>query len=174
MDSVSKIETDRCTLQLLSLDDIEEASKVYTNSDTRKYLGGVIPKEYAINRLNRSVKKKNIFYFWSVYYCVRLKETGEFIGLISITPYHNLLYKELSYQFLPDFWGKGYAYETILSLIQHYKDKLFRLVSETQTANKKSCTLLEKLGYKLHKKLERFGCEQSVYYIKLFRIRNNI
>ncbi|MDP4093909.1 MAG: GNAT family N-acetyltransferase [Bacillota bacterium] len=164
MKFIDKLETDRCTLKLLCLEDIEEASELFTNPETRKYLGGAIPREYALNRLTRSINKKNIFYFWSVYYCVRLKDTGEFIGMISIGPYHNYLYKELSYQFLPDFWGNGYAYETINSLIQHYK--FSHLASETQSANLKSCSLLEKLGYKLHKKLERFGCEQSVYVLK--------
>jgi hypothetical protein len=32
---------------------------------------------------------------------------------------------------------------------------------------RKSCKLLEKLGYKLNKKLQRFEAEQSLYRIKL-------
>jgi len=174
MNLVENIETDRCILQLLCLNDIEEAVELFTNSDARKYLGGAIPKEEAIKKLNRCVGAKKKIYLWSIYYCVRLKDTGKFIGIVSITPHHNLLYKELSYQFLPSIWGNGYAYETIKSLIQYctYNYKLHRLVSETQVANVKSCKLLEKLGYKLHKKLERFNCEQSLYVLNLRNFTN--
>jgi len=170
MNLITSIETDRCILQLLCSNDIEEAVELFTNSDTRKYLGGPISRDGAIKRLNRCLEEKKTIFFWKIYYCVRLKDNGKFIGIVSITPHHNLLYKELSYQFLPNFWGKGYAYETINSIIHHYKNNykvLSRLVSETQTANIKSCKLLEKLGYKLHKKLERFGCEQSLYVFNL-------
>lgn len=169
MNLIKSIETDRCILQLLGFDDVEEAVELFTDSDTRKYLGGAISKEEAIMKLNRCIEAKKRLFFWSSYYCVRLKDTGKFIGIISITPHHSRLFKELSYQFLPTFWGNGYAYETIKAVIQHCKNnyKLRHLISETQTANVKSCKLLEKVGCKLKKKLERFGCEQSVYILKL-------
>lgn len=170
MDFITSLETDRCILQLICSSDIEEAVELFTNSHVRKYLGGPIIRDEAIKRLNSYLESKKTIFFWKIYYCVRLKDNGKFIGIVSITPHHNLLYKELSYQFLPDFWGKGYAYESINSIIHHYENNckvLSRIVSETQTANIKSCKLLEKLGYKLHKKLKRFGCEQSLYILNL-------
>lgn len=170
MNLIKSIETDRCILQMLCSKDIEEAVQLFTDSEVRKYLGGPISRDGAIKKLHGCLGTNKTILFWKVYYCVRLKDTGKFIGLVSITPHHNLLYKELSYQFLPDSWGKGYAYETINSIIHHYKNNykvLRRLVSETQTANIKSCKLLERLGYKIHRKLQRFGSEQSLYILNL-------
>lgn len=40
------------------------------------------------------------------------------------------------------------------------------IVAETQTANRASCRLLEKLGMKKVQVLERFGREQAVYELK--------
>lgn len=40
-----------------------------------------------------------------------------------------------------------------------------KLVDETQTANKRSYRLLEKLGMQLERKVIRFGAEQAMYSI---------
>jgi len=39
-------------------------------------------------------------------------------------------------------------------------------VAETQSANKASCKLLEKLGMNLKQIVQRFGAEQSIYCIE--------
>lgn len=44
--------------------------------------------------------------------------------------------------------------------------KLTEIVAETQTSNRASCRLLEKLGMKFRETIQRFGEEQSIYCIK--------
>ena len=61
--------------------------------------------------------------------------------------------------------GKGLAFEVLTQVIQDGLNflNIESIVAETQTANKASCRLLEKLGMKNVQMLERFGQEQAVY-----------
>lgn len=168
MSSNHLIETNRCILQLLSKDDINEAVELFTNPDVRMYLGGTISRDEAVKKLNKWIEVND-----SLYLSVRIRNSGEFAGIIDISPYCNSINKELSYQFLPSVWGMGYAYEAIYSVIEycsHVLDIKY-LVSETQTANTKSCWLLQKLGFKVSDKINRFGAEQSLYVLNLNGIR---
>lgn len=64
--------------------------------------------------------------------------------------------------------GGGLATEVIGKLIDYaFNDLgLLSLVAETQTANKQSCRLLERVGMTLENKLHRFGEEQSLFRIE--------
>ncbi len=102
-----------------------------------------------------------------MYWVVRQKQTGEFLGLVSLDLYHDGISTELSYQFLPECWGQGYTAEIAQYIIDYaFREvKLPRLVSETQTANMSSRKLLEKVGMRLEGTVKRFGAEQSIYVI---------
>jgi ribosomal-protein-alanine N-acetyltransferase len=75
--------------------------------------------------------------------------------------------KEISYEFLPQSWGNGYAFEVIRQLLMYalHELKLGRVIAETQTANVSSCRLLEKVGMKVEATLQRYGAEQALYGI---------
>ncbi|WP_264298240.1 GNAT family N-acetyltransferase [Bacillus sp. B1-b2] len=90
------------------------------------------------------------------------------MGLVSLDPHHDEVYPELSYQFLPKWWGKGYATEVVqfLTFFALNELKLSNLIAETQTANKSSCRLLERIGMKFERSITRFGAEQAIYSIK--------
>ncbi|MDY0406771.1 GNAT family N-acetyltransferase [Virgibacillus sp. 179-BFC.A HS] len=103
----------------------------------------------------------------SHYWVVREKYTQKFIGLVSLDTHHVGTDLEVSYQFLPHWWGKGYATEVVGAVIHiaFHEFNLPRIVAETQTANKVSCRLLEKLGRALERTVMRFGAEQAIYSI---------
>ncbi|OLS03531.1 GNAT family N-acetyltransferase [Tissierella creatinophila] len=168
MDSNYLIETKRCILQPLSKNDINEAVALFINHGVRKHLGGVIQIDAAIEKLNKWITAGD-----SLYLSVRLKNSGEFAGIIDISTYHESMNKELSYQFLPSMWGMGYAYEAIHSVIEYCSNVLDikYLVSETQTENIRSCRLLQKLRFRLKDKIRRFGTEQSIYVLNLNEMR---
>lgn len=160
MKAAARIETKRCILQLLHEEDINEATALFLSPQVRQYLGGPISEQAARQKLGAWIEDSD-----SLYYCVRLKNTRSFLGIVDISPYHDQSRKEVSYQFLPEAWGHGYAAEALESLILHcaHALQLDFLVAETQTANIRSRRLLEKLGFSLSESLERFGCAQSVY-----------
>jgi len=158
------LETLRCFLMSLTTDDFEDVKNIYVNEMVRKYLGGIIPEEHTkakfIDTLNRS---HNDAYFW----VVRLKDSSQFIGLVSLDK-HITGGTEVSYEFLPDWWGCGYATEVISQILNFAFNglKINKVLAETQTANVASCKLLEGVGMKLESKLQRFGEEQSLYSIE--------
>lgn len=159
------METKRCIIQVLKQDDYEDVKKVYFYSRVRQFLGGVVSIERYNASFNEMIKATDE----SFYLVVRLKNTNDFIGLISIDEHHDGVYKELSYQFVPDFWGNGYALETTKEVINFVSKELNLkgIVSETQVANKASCRLLNKLGMKITDKVYRFNEEQYIFSLKL-------
>lgn len=48
----------------------------------------------------------------SFYWAIREKHTDDFMGIVSLNPHHDDGFLEVSYQFLPAWWEKGYARET--------------------------------------------------------------
>lgn len=151
-------------MEPLSDKDIPSALLLFTNENVRRYLGGTITEAAAMEKLKAWINVKN-----DIYLSVRLIDEDTFIGLVSVSPYHDASKKELSYQFLPQFWGKGYAFEVLTAVLRYCGDILYcrEIVSETQTKNTRSCRLLEKLGYHLTEQLVRFGTEQNLYTIML-------
>jgi len=155
------IETDRCDLTHLHADDEASFVQVHLDEDVRRYLGGA--KDEAATRLGFAglVQAMPVDGFW----VVRLKENGAFMGIISLGLHHDGVDTEISYQFLPVFWGQGYATETVKAVVDYAFDslKLQRVIAEIQTANRASCRLLEQLGMCLERMVERFGAEQAIY-----------
>jgi len=157
---MNAIITERCTLFPLAETDFNELVPLFTNAEVRKYLGGVRPVEDSLKGLRFSIAATNEYPF-----VVRLHNPNTFIGYISVTPHHNPADMEISYMLLPDYWGNGYARETVKALLIFCKQELnlSRVVSETQTANIRSCRLLETLGYRPESSIERFNEKQTIY-----------
>lgn len=59
----------------------------------------------------------------------------------------------------------GYALEVTREILSYAFNELGvdRVVSETQTANKLPCKLLNKLGMKIVESVDRFGVEQHIF-----------
>lgn len=161
------IETNRCRLFKLQDSDYDELKKLYTNHQVRKYLGGAIDDEILLRN-----KFEEILGNWSNtyvnYWVIRLIANNEFMGLVTLDNYHDGKNIEVSYQFLPEWWGSGYATEVLKTIIDYSFKKLglLRLVAETQTANISSCRLLERVGMILESNLYRFNAKQSLYSIE--------
>jgi ribosomal-protein-alanine N-acetyltransferase len=157
---LENILTERCLLTPLNEKDFNGLIPLYTSEKVRKYLGGIRSNEKALECLQESIASDEYNF------TVKLNETGEVIGILMIAPHHDTNDKEISYMFLPDYWGNGYAKETLSALLNFCKKqlKLKRIVSETQAENKSSCRLLEQLGYEVETELERFGANQIIYF----------
>lgn len=157
------IETERCFMHPFQKSDIEDVKELYRNEEVRKYLGG-IRDEASMDAAFQEVLELNDA---SQYWVIRKKEGNHFLGMVSLSPHHDGAYFELSYQFLPKWWGMGYATEVVQAVLDYafVEMKLSKVVAETQTANVDSCRLLERLGMTVEKTLERFGAEQALYSI---------
>lgn len=157
-------ETKRCTINRLQKSDYSDVEKIYANQEVRKFLGGIRTEDsirVAFEEMLTS--RQNSFHL-----AVREKQTERMIGLVSLDLHHEGVYQEISYQFLPAWWGKGYASE-VISVVIHFalnELNLSTVVAEIQTANKASCQLLERVGLQLDRTLFRLRAEQALYSIK--------
>ncbi len=154
----AQLETPRCHITRFGLEDCGPAAALFRSGLVRQYLGGPLPAEAAAARARQYLDSEERC--WAV----RLR-AGAFAGLVMVGAYHISAELELSYLFLPAFWGQGLAQEAIGALLEAWREKdgTVRLVAETQTANRRSCNLLKRLGFSLREQLVRFGAAQSVY-----------
>ncbi len=83
-------------------------------------------------------------------YRVRLKETGESIGLCGLVRRDSLPDVDIGYALLPQFWGKGYALEAALAVRDLARQLgIKRLMGITSPNNQASLALLQKIGMQI-------------------------
>jgi len=86
------------------------------------------------------------------YSSVYLKDTGRFVGFVSLSQEQKEDCREfnIGYIFNFDYHGKGYATEACRAAIGHAFDRLQaqRVHTGTAAVNRASCRLLERLGFK--------------------------
>lgn len=114
--------------------------------------------------MEKMLNKNSPSYYWTVH----IKSSDSFLGLVSISPHHHKDELEISYQFLPKWWGQGLATEVIQAVIHFVFEQQLatRLLAETQVANAASCRVLEKVGMFPVMEVERFGARQRIYKIE--------
>jgi RimJ/RimL family protein N-acetyltransferase len=86
-------------------------------------------------------------------YLVEDKETGEPLGMSGLIKRDTLDNADIGYAFLPEHFGKGYAFEAAQAVLEHARRDvgLTRLLAITSPGNVASIGLLEKLGLRLKK-----------------------
>lgn len=157
-----EIETKRCFLHRIKSKDFDFYYKLQKNEAVRKFLGGIVDDIEIEKKFSSLINSDE----W--YYVIEEKESKQTIGLISLTNYYEEGRIELSYEILPDYFGKGYAFENVKRVIDFALLELgiIELVAETQISNEKSVRLLERLGMKREKEIVRYNEKQAVYTIK--------
>jgi [ribosomal protein S5]-alanine N-acetyltransferase len=155
------LETKKCILEKLRPEDFEDVKQLYRNETVRKYLGGIVSEESYKERFAEMMELSTDNYYW----VVRDKKTNSFMGIVSLDEHHDAVSTEISYQLLPEWWGSGCATEVLGEILNYAFTKLMltEIVAETQTANRASCKLLERVGMVLKDTTLRFGTEQVIY-----------
>lgn len=158
------IQTTRCLLKKINEENTDSIIDLFTHPTVRLFLGG--PRSILATQqlMDEMLSAKPPHFYWSIYKLA----THEFLGLVSISPHHHKDELEISYQFLPEWWGQGLATEVIQAVIHFaFEQQLAtRLLAETQIANAASCRVLEKVGMFPVMEVERFGARQRIYKIE--------
>ena len=154
------LNTERCVLDRVRAEDREDVLRLKTDAEVRRFLGGPIAEETFDARFAGMLAPEPGSYCWSI----RTENGNAFIGLVYLGPHHDGE-TEVSYELLPAWWGKGLAAEAVGAVISFALNELNlpRVVAETQSANRKSRQLLERLGMRLIDSVERFGAPQVIY-----------
>jgi RimJ/RimL family protein N-acetyltransferase len=103
-------------------------------------------------------------------YLVELISGGEAIGICGLIKRPGLDDVDIGFAFLPEYEGKGYAFEAAQAVLAEAVSDLGlkRVVAITTVANSRSIRLLEKLGFRYEKniripgdpeELKRYGLE---------------
>ena len=104
-------------------------------------------------------------------YLVKLKETGESVGICGLIRRDQLKDVDIGYAFLPRYWSKGYAVESALAVKAQARDMigLKRIVAIVDPRNAGSIRVLEKLGMKFEKmvKLSEDDIELRLFAVDL-------
>ena len=157
------IQTTRCELSTLQSADWNLLVKLYTDAEVRRFLGGIVDLETIRLRFQRMLESDMETQHW----VIRVKKNSSFvsIGIVSLGKHHNKIDTEISYQLLPEWWGRGYATEAVQAILTHALTVLGlpRVIAETQIANIASCRLLKRMGMRLQGTVERFGAKQGIF-----------
>jgi RimJ/RimL family protein N-acetyltransferase len=86
-------------------------------------------------------------------YLVLLKKSNASIGMCGLIKRDSLEDVDVGYAFLPRYWSKGYAIESVLGVMEYAKNivHLKRVVAIVDPNNQASIRVLEKAGFTLEK-----------------------
>jgi [ribosomal protein S5]-alanine N-acetyltransferase len=94
------------------------------------------------------------------------KEDAESIGMCGVLKRDSLDEPDIGFSFLPEYWSKGYAFESAAAVIAHARDVLGlgRILAITTQDNEPSMRLLGRLGFRFDK-LVRVGAEDLRLFV---------
>ena len=162
------LETGRLILRWLSVEDAEFILRLLNEPSFVRFIGdkGVRSIDDARDYILRGpVDSYERFGFGL--YLTELKENGVPIGICGLLKRESLKDVDIGFAFLPQFWKKGYAFESASAVMTYGRNVvgLSRVVAITSPENDASIRVLEKLGLRFERmtKLSEDGPE-----IKLF------
>jgi RimJ/RimL family protein N-acetyltransferase len=148
------LETEWLILRWLGTDDAAFIFRLVNEPSWLKYIGdkGVRTLQDAENYIrNGPVEMYGRLGFGL--YLVELRDGGEPLGICGLIKRESLQHVDLGFAFLPNFWGKGYAYEAAAAAMSYGKNVLglSRIVAIVSQDNYPSSKLLEKLGFRFER-----------------------
>lgn len=153
MEIKEEIITERLILERLSENDINFIIELVNTDGWIKFIGNrnIHTIETAIAYIQKIKANPNIKY-WTV----KIKETMQPIGLVTLIKRDYLEHPDIGFAFLLDFLNKGYAYEGTSAILTHLiqNKSLTHILAETLPENIISIKLVEKLGLKFEKEME--------------------
>lgn len=158
----SLLKTDRLYLRPLVKGDEAPIASLFSDPEVRRYLGGALSREQAESRA-QVVSQGTTDRFWGVFALCEAS-SSDVIGMASFDDQRGRW--QVSYELLPAWWGQGLAFEAVSAMLLWFwaqRPEVDDVVAVTQTANARSCRLLERLGGRRGREFEEFGETQCEY-----------
>ena len=161
MEEMGSIHTARMVLRPLAWQDILFFYRLHRDKNVRRYLGGQVVRTNILRRFVQCCGTQKGAATW----VARPNSRQVSMGLVEFGPHKNGHDWEVSYQFLPKYWGNGWAREAVYSVIESAFESSshHRIIAETQSANHASCRLLKALDMIEIERIDRFGAEQIIW-----------
>ncbi|MEM9832800.1 MAG: GNAT family protein [Bacteroidota bacterium] len=162
---LTKLTTARLSLQIISLDDLDEIHHLHSIAETDRYNTLGIPKDKAATRklvqhwLQQQLNEPNQHFVW------RISDTKskKFVGLIALDlGAARFRLGTVWYKLLPEFWRQGLATEALNEILRFSFEELHlhRIEAGCATENIASARVLEKVG------MQREGNKRKVLPIR--------
>jgi RimJ/RimL family protein N-acetyltransferase len=106
-------------------------------------------------------------------YLVALKPHAEPIGMCGLIRRDGLDDVDIGFAFLPEHWGRGYAYESARAILgyAHSTLGLARVVAIVAKRNRRSADLLERLGFTFEGMTRLSGNDLRLYALERALLR---
>lgn len=164
------IETDRLFLRKLEIEDFRIVITLLNSPGWLKYIGdrGVKNEAQAIGYLENGPVKSYTAHGFGLYK-VEEKISGLPIGFCGLLKRDTLKHPDLGFAFLPEFMGRGYAYEAARACLEFAKVNLEIPILQaiTMPDNTPSIRLLKKLGFHYQRPFQNLEGEE----LALFELR---
>lgn len=159
---LTNITTKRLFLDALAIEDHDFIHELVNSEGWLRFIGdrNIHSSEDAIAYIKKINSTPNLYYR-----VVRLKETNTPVGIITFIKRSYLDHFDIGFAFLPEYSGKGYAYEAakeVLSVVGLQPDHSIVLAT-TMPANVNSIKLLTRLGLRFEKEIEVSNDKLHVY-----------
>ena len=157
------MESLRLSIRVVQARDVDATVQLWTNPLVTEHIGGPRDADIVRKSFRRLAENPDAAFaedgdrWWSV--C--LLDSGEWIGLCGLLAkdIEGTPEVDLSYFFLPDAWGHGYATEAAARLAEHafIELSLPSLTAVIDPANARSAKVAARLGMTLEKTIPRPG-----------------
>lgn len=145
------LETERCIVREMTVDDLDDLYRVYDDPDTKRFIEDLYEDrekelKFTIDYINNQYR----FFEYGMWVVID-KATGRLIGRAGVFDREGQDISEIGFIFDRKFQGKGYAYEVMSAITEYAKDELYKdsLISFTKHDNARAKKLLERLGFEL-------------------------
>lgn len=151
------LETERLILRLQTTEDALFILELVNDPSWIQFIGdrGVKTVEEAASYIeNGAIRMYEQFGF--CLYVVEIKEDQTPIGICGFVKRETLEDVDIGFAFLPDYWGKGYAYEAASAVLAYGLVTLGfnRIVAITTQENYASAKLLERIGLQFERVIQ--------------------
>ena len=152
--------TPRLQLKLISAEDREFIRALVNSEGWLQFIGdrNVRSLEDADAYIEKIKNTPDLFYW-----VVRLKDDNTPVGIISFLKRSYLEHFDIGFAFLPQFSGRGYAYEATREVLDVVKNQYPTIQATTIPENTKSIELLTRLGFCYEKEVEVEGEKLHIY-----------
>ncbi|MGW8764957.1 GNAT family N-acetyltransferase [Streptomyces sp. NPDC055815] len=156
---VGPLLTARLVLRPVRSGDLPAVTRLWTDPEVRRHLGGPVIDSVIRIRQRRIVGAAG-------FHAVVRAEDGVVLGLVTVEAEGRGGETEVSYQFLPEHWGQGYAREAVGAAVARALESTPSVVAVTQEANHRSRRLLEAVGLEHADSFVEWDAHQVLYRLR--------
>ncbi|MFG2332472.1 GNAT family N-acetyltransferase [Streptomyces sp. NPDC048604] len=148
--------TERLVLRPVERADVPAVTRLWTDPEVRRHLGGPVAASVVRIRQRRCVGARGVF-------VAARADDGAVVGLVTVGWDAARGEREVSYQFLPEHWGRGYAREAVAVAVDWALGTSPTVIAVTQEANARSRRLLEAVGLAHVESFVEWDAHQVLY-----------